>query len=397
MQARALSRFTLEHIGIAVSDASEAMELFERLLGATPYKVETVASEGVQTYFIGDGGVAKAVPKLELLEVLGPESPVARFLDKRGPGLHHIAFEVDDIKAEMARLTSLGFQLMADEPKPGADGKLIAFLHPKSTGGVLVELCQSTEPTQISIPFRECNLAAFVSGPESAPPLVVLHAALGSTEMETRRLTRLWEKDFRVYALDFMAHGKSDAFEDDELTMERFAENVIALLDGQAIEKAHLFGFSLGGSVALHAASRHPTRFDRLAIHAHNVRWDRRELRLMVGTLQSALDEQDSYWSRRLAKTHGANWQLLVRRMIAFTEALPNRQFPVGDLAAIAHPTLVSTGDRDRFFGLRHALMLHSTLPHASLAVLPGVDHPIQTVEPESFSVQVRDFFLRTL
>ena len=269
-----LPHFTLEHIGIAVTDASEAVELFERLLGAKPYKVETVEQAGVRTYFIGDGGEAGASPKLELLEALQPESPMAGFLEKRGPGLHHIAFEVDDIEAEMARLASLGFRLLADEPKPGADGKRIVFLHPKSTGGVLVELCQSVEvePTQLAIPFKVGTLAAFVSGSEDAPPLVVLHAALGSSELEMRRLTRLWEKNFRVYALDFMAHGASDPFEGHSLSLETFADNVIALLDEIGVQKTHLFGFSMGGSVALYAALKHPQCFDRLGIHAHNVR-----------------------------------------------------------------------------------------------------------------------------
>ena len=392
-----MPRFTLEHLGIAVADASEATELFEKLLGAKPYKVETVEHEGVRTYFIGDGGEAGTAPKLELLEALHPESPVAGFLEKRGPGLHHIAFEVDDLKAEMQRLASLGFRLLADEPKPGADGKRIVFLHPKSTGGVLVELCQSVEvePTQLAIPFKDGTLAAFVSGSEDAPPLVVLHAALGSSELEMRRLTCFWEKNFRVYALDFMAHGASDIFEDHSLSLETFADNVIALLDEIGVQKTHLFGFSMGGSVALYAALKHSQRFDRLVIHAHNVQWDDRERDLMVGVMKSALDDSDSFWARRLAETHGSeNWKDLIQRIIAFTESLPGRQFPDDDLALIAHPTLVSTGDSDRFFPLRHSLMLYSSLRNASLAVLPGVDHSIQTVEPESFATMVEKHLL---
>ena len=390
-----MPRFTLEHLGIAVTDVSEATELFEKLIGSKPYKTETVEHEGVRTHFIGDGGVTSACPKLELLEALKPESPISGFLEKRGPGLHHISFDVDDIEAEMARLASLGFRLLADEPKPGADGKHIVFLHPKSTGGVLVELCQSMEPTQISIPFGDGNLAAFVSGPEAAPPLVVLHAALGATQMEMRRLTRLWEKDFRVYALDFMAHGESDPFEGRELTMERFAENVRVLLDGTGIEKAHLFGYSLGGSVALVAAHRWPERFDRLAIHAHNVQWNDTERDLMIGVMQSALSDPESFWSRRLAQTHGDDrWQDLVQRMISFTEAQPTAQLDQDDMASITHPTLVSTGDSDRFFPLRHALNLHSTIPNGFLAILPGVDHPIQSAEPESFAMMVANHLL---
>ncbi len=389
--------FTLEHLGIAVSDAAEAIALFEKLLGAKPYKVEIVEREGVRTYFLGDGAEVGAAPKLELLEALNDESPIARFIEKRGPGLHHVAFEVADIKAEMARLASLGFQLLSDEPKPGADDKSIVFLHPKSTGGVLVELCQSVEqpPQKISVPFNSGELATFVSGPEDAPPLVVLHAALGSTEMEMRRLTRLWEKDFRVYALDFMAHGDSDPFPSQELSLERFAENVITLLDSQDIPKAHLFGFSMGGSVALNAAYTYPDRFDRLSIHAHNVQWSELERDTMVGTMQSALDDPMSFWSKRLSQTHGAaHWRDLVERMIAFTTALPKKRFAVEELETIEHPTLVSTGDRDHFFGLGHSLMLHAALPNASLAVVPGSGHTIQTVTPESFTKMVTKYLL---
>lgn len=389
-----MPRFTLEHLGIAISDASEAVALFENLLGSSPYKVETVEREGVRTHFIGDGGGQNAAPKLELLEALSPASPIALFLEKRGPGLHHIAFAVDDIEAEMARLASLGFRLLADEPKPGADGKRIVFLHPKSTGGVLVELCESEAPEVIEVPFEDGQLAAFVSGPKNAPPLIVLHAALGSTELEMRRLTRIWERNFRVYALDFMAHGKSDFFGGRPLTMKLFAENVVALMDAQLLDKAHLLGFSMGGSVALYAAHLFPDRFERLGIHAHNVQWNESECDKMVGAMQSALDNPDSFWSTRLAETHGENWQELVQRMIQFTSALPEKPFPPSDLANISHPTLVSSGDRDRFFGLRHSVMLKDTLPNATLAVLPGVDHAIQTVDVELFTSVVAAHFL---
>lgn len=128
----------LEHIGIAVRDADAITELYEQLLGLRPYKAETVEREGVRTHFLQAG-----TAKLELLEALGPDSPVAKYLDKRGEGLHHLAFEVADIHAEMQRLRDLGFTPLSDEPRPGADGKLIFFLHPKQTHGVLVEFCQS--------------------------------------------------------------------------------------------------------------------------------------------------------------------------------------------------------------------------------------------------------------
>ncbi len=130
----------LEHIGIAVRDAAAVASLYEQLLGHGPYKAETVEREGVRTHFIQAG-----TAKLELLEALGPDSPVAKYLERRGEGLHHLAFEVDDIHAEMQRLRDLGFTPLSDEPRPGADGKLIFFLHPKQTHGVLVEFCQSVD------------------------------------------------------------------------------------------------------------------------------------------------------------------------------------------------------------------------------------------------------------
>lgn len=127
----------IEHIGIAVSDLAKAEALYESLLGVPSYKRETVASEGVITSFFRVGP-----NKVELLESTNPDGPIARAIEKRGEGIHHIAFEVEDIKSEMARLKAAGFQLMSDEPRSGADNKLVCFIHPKSANGVLVELTQ---------------------------------------------------------------------------------------------------------------------------------------------------------------------------------------------------------------------------------------------------------------
>ncbi len=126
----------IEHIGIAVKDAKKAEELFNALLNQTPYKKEIVESEMVQTIFYQNGP-----NKIELLEALSPESAIAKFIDKKGEGIHHIAFAVDNIEEEIARLKKEGFQMIHETPKEGADNKLIAFLHPKSTNGVLIELC----------------------------------------------------------------------------------------------------------------------------------------------------------------------------------------------------------------------------------------------------------------
>lgn len=127
----------VEHIGIAVKNLREANKLYASLFGKEHYKVEAVESEGVSTSFFQVGDT-----KIELLEASRPDSPIAKFIEKRGEGIHHLAFEVEDIKAEMSRLQQQGFTLLNEQPKPGADNKLVCFLHPKGTGGVLVELCQ---------------------------------------------------------------------------------------------------------------------------------------------------------------------------------------------------------------------------------------------------------------
>lgn len=127
----------IEHIGIAVKSLSESNSLFEKLLGVPAYKEEEVASEGVKTSFFMNGP-----NKIELLEATREDSPIAKFIEKRGEGIHHIAFDVEDILSEMERLKKEGFILLNEVPKRGADNKLVAFLHPKSTQGVLIELCQ---------------------------------------------------------------------------------------------------------------------------------------------------------------------------------------------------------------------------------------------------------------
>jgi methylmalonyl-CoA/ethylmalonyl-CoA epimerase len=127
----------IEHLGIAVKELKTSVPLFEQLLNTPCYKTEEVASEGVSTAFFQTGG-----SKIELLEATNENSPIAKFIVKKGEGIHHIAFEVENIEAEMKRLAALGFELLNAQPKNGADNKLVCFLHPKSTNSVLIELCQ---------------------------------------------------------------------------------------------------------------------------------------------------------------------------------------------------------------------------------------------------------------
>ena len=127
----------IEHIGIAVNNLKQSNKLFSSLFGRENYKVEEVLSEGVKTSFFQIGP-----NKIELLEANGADSPIAKFIDKKGEGIHHIAFAVDDIKKEIDRLKKLGFHVLNETPKKGADNKLVAFVHPKTANGVLIELCQ---------------------------------------------------------------------------------------------------------------------------------------------------------------------------------------------------------------------------------------------------------------
>ena len=127
----------LEHIGIAVKNLDESNRVFASLLGKPHYKTEEVESEGVRTSFFDIGGV-----KIELLEATRADSPVARFIAKRGEGIHHLAFEVEGLTGYMEEKSANGFRSIYDQPKPGADNKMVTFLHPKSTNNVLIELCE---------------------------------------------------------------------------------------------------------------------------------------------------------------------------------------------------------------------------------------------------------------
>jgi methylmalonyl-CoA/ethylmalonyl-CoA epimerase len=127
----------VEHIGIAVNSLTDSIPLFEKLLNSQCYKTEMVEGEKVNTAFFQQGET-----KIELLESIDPEGVIAKFIDRKGEGIHHIAFDVTDIRAEMQRLKNEGFTLLNEEPKTGADNKIVCFLHPKGTNGVLIELCQ---------------------------------------------------------------------------------------------------------------------------------------------------------------------------------------------------------------------------------------------------------------
>ena len=378
---------TLDHVGIAAASPA-ARALFEALLGAAPYKTETVESEGVTTVFFGDGGRAGASPKIELLETSDPASPVGRFLASRGPGVHHLAFEVRDLDAALAQADALGLRRLG-APRPGADGKRIAFLHPKDTAGVLVELLETPRMPRETrrVETTGGTVAVHVSGPEEAPALVVLHGALGSTRLETDRLVRVWERRFRVHAVDFRGHGESSAL-DRAPVWDDFTADVLAA--AEALPAFRLFGFSMGGAVALDVASRLGGRVERLAVHGVNVRWTQADVDAMVGPMRATLDG-GGRWAERLAQTHGPEWERLVEHLASFTEGLPRAHMPASSTFAITASTLVSAGSADRYFDVSHAVALFREIPDADLWIVPGLDHPIQGVDAEAFARAVGD------
>lgn len=175
----------LEHVGIAIDDAESALAIIKNILGEAPYKSETVPTEGVRTHFIRSGGA-----KLELLEPLNSESPVAKFIRQRGQGLHHLAFEVDDIHTTRDRLLEAGFSILGDAPRPGADGKNVFFVHPRDTGGVLFEFCRQDRSVfeNSSAETRQNGPPLHRAGRRGNPPLLVVDSGVVDIELLVRRL-----------------------------------------------------------------------------------------------------------------------------------------------------------------------------------------------------------------
>ncbi|MEM1056412.1 MAG: alpha/beta fold hydrolase [Bacteroidota bacterium] len=378
---------TLDHLGITADDASR--DLFERLLASAPYKTEVVVTQGVRTVFFGDGGEAEAAPKLELLESIAEDSPIAKHLEKRGPGLHHIAFEVADLGAEMERVRSLGIRLLSETPQPGADGKQIVFLHPKDTAGVLVELCMSPPPERraLTVAVDRREVIGWETGHEDGPVLLALHGALGTAE-QMERFAPLWAKDFRVIALDLPGHGRSH--DKRAMTWDRFAEGVEAVLDHLDLRDVRVFGYSLGAAVGLTVARRRPDLVSRLALHATNTQWTEVEVENMTADLREVPERV----AARLKSLHGAEWREAVRRIVTFSESLPNAWISDAALAEVDHPALVSIGDRDGLFTTESALHLSRQLQDARLWVIPGVQHALSSLDAEAFARTIADHLL---
>ena len=367
---------SLEHVGLAVEDAEAVIDTLDRLLDLRPYKAETVAAQQVRTHFLDAGGA-----KLELLESLDDASPIRRFLDRRGEGVHHLAFEVEDLAAALDRVRDAGFTVLQDAPQPGADEKRIAFVHPGDAHGVLVEFCETRAPDwrPRRIEHRDGRLALYERGDPAAPSLLLLHGAAGSTRLETAPLMRRLEAEFHLVGLDLSGHGASPLPADERLSMDRFVADVRAALDAVEARTAHLFGFSLGSAVALRTAHRHPDRVDRLALCAPNTSWTREQTSLLQDRLTPAtLRAEAPHRAERLEAEHEETLEALFAALRTLVEPLPSRSARLHDaLPSVTAPTLVAGLDDDPMASLDAVRAVHRALPTARLAILPGRRHAL--------------------
>jgi methylmalonyl-CoA epimerase len=370
---------SLEHVGLAAEDVQAVIDTLDRLLDLRPYKAETVAAQQVRTHFLDAEGA-----KLELLESLDDASPIRRFLDRRGEGVHHLAFEVEDLAATLDRLRDAGFTTLQDAPQPGADDKRIAFVHPGDAHGVLVEFCETRSPdwTPRRIDHRDGRLALYERGDPGAPSLLLLHGAAGSTRLETAPLMRRLETEFHLLGLDLSGHGASALPDDERLTMDRFVADVRAALDAVEARTAHLFGFSLGSAVALRTAHQHPDRVDRLALCAPNTNWTREQTSLLQDRLTpTTLRDEAPRRAERLAAEHEEDLGALFAALRAFVEPLPSSSARLHDLlSSVTAPTLVAGLDDDPMAPLDAVRDVHRALPAARLAILPGRRHALSAV-----------------
>lgn len=382
----------LDHVGIAIDEVESVLERFEELLDLRSYKAETVSEQQVRTHFLDVG-----TTKLELLEALEGDSPIQRFLDRHGEGLHHLAFSVDDADAALERVRTAGYRVLSDTPQAGADDKRIFFVHPKDTHGVLVEFCEATSPSWSPrrIPRGNGSLALYERGDPAHPPLLLLHGAAGSTRLETAPLFRQLESSFHVFGLDLSGHGASSFPSEGALTMDRFVQDVEATLSAIDEPSCSLFGFSMGASVALRVAAAHPDRIDRLALFAPNEQWDDEVVRQMKARLDlDTLREQVPEWTDQFLSLHDDPSRLL-RLLRAFIDTLPRKTNETEEtFSTLSVPTLVGAFDQDPLFSLEASQRIYEHLPNARLAVLPGRRHGLTDGPPGLLASLLREHLL---
>lgn len=250
---------------------------------------------------------------------------------------------------------------------------------------MLIEFCQKQRAplNLLKVPFKGGHLAYYEFGDKEAPPVVILHGAAGCTQMETELLARRLSSSYRVFALDFAGHGESDPLEDLHFAPSLFIDNVEALFDHLSLEKAHLFGFSLGGFIALAFAHRNPQRVQRLAIHAVNLIWDQRLVDLMLTRLdQDQIKQRSAELVQYLSDMHGEeNWVTLFERMKTYTNEIRGHFDDFAGVEKTPVPTLVSAVDKDDLFTIDSPVYLYKHLPNSTLAILPGKRHALQNVD----------------
>ncbi|MEZ4701138.1 MAG: methylmalonyl-CoA epimerase [Rhodothermales bacterium] len=252
----------LEHIGIAVADATRTASVLEKVLDLGVYKIEEVASERVRTHFLNAGSA-----KLELLEATAPDSAIAVYLEKHREGLHHLAFEVPDIESAWQRAVDAGLEPLGPGPKTGADGKSIFFLHPRSTGGILIEFC-AQQPITLAPRFVEHagqDLPTYATGKPGAPAVLLLHDAGETVHSGLAALMHTLAPDWCTLAVDLQDIGDGRAT---RLTLEAIARQAFAVLDAYDVPAAAVVGFGLGASAALQLAAAAPHRVRAAVAHA---------------------------------------------------------------------------------------------------------------------------------
>lgn len=367
----------LEHIGIAVDDEKQIIECFDSLLGVRPYKEEEISTQQVRTHFLGVGSA-----KLELLNTLSEDSPIERFLDRRGEGVHHLAFEVDDLKNTIHRLRSAGFSLLNQSPQPGADDKRIAFVHPKETHGVLVEFCETAAPdwSPRTVSHRDGHLGLYERGNHSQPPLLCLHDVGGSTLLDTAPLMRELEPHFHLFGLDLSGHGSSSLPTKGRLSRDRFLSDVKAALHAIDAPSCHLFGVSFGATVALQFAHRHPDLVERLSLFSPGADYSPEQATVLQSRLRlAALQQEHPEHAERLKRKHEHVEQRL-QSLRTFIDTDPSDLLPLQDrLPEIATPTLVIGLDNDPRAPVPDLQSIRTALPTARLSILPGT-HPTDVI-----------------
>jgi methylmalonyl-CoA epimerase len=378
----------LDHVGWAASSVSELLDTLDRLLNIRPYKAETVSGQQVRTHFLDAGPT-----KLEVLESLDSDSAVGRFLDRHGEGVHHLAFEVQDLPSTLERLRAAGFTVLQDAPEPGADDKRIAFVHPRDTHGVLVEFCETRPPdwSPRRIDHEGRTLGFYERGDPERPTLLLVHGSAGSTRLDSGPLMRRLEPAVHLVGLDLSGHGASSLPADGRLTMDRLVGDVGAALNAVDASSAHLFGFSLGTGVALRFALRHPSRVDRLALLAPKTLWTREEASGLQSTLHpAALREQSPERADRLAAEHD-DLEALLSALRALVESLPADSEPLhAALPDVDAPTLVAGYDADPLVAPEDVQATYEALPNARLTILPGDRHSLARGPLEVLSVLIR-------